>query len=131
IVHLKNAVQDDPASAEARLLLGTAYLRVGDFPSAEKELEVALENGADAGQTLPPLGEALLRQGKFDELLDRLQPGDRAPEIETKILALRAYAHIGKQELDKAEALLRQAIALQPEAPQARLGLALLHRQRG
>jgi putative PEP-CTERM system TPR-repeat lipoprotein len=131
IIHLKNAIQGEPTLAEARLLLGGAYLRIGDYAGAEKELETALEHGASPSDALPILGQAYLRQSKFDELLDRLTPGDRGVEVEAQLLALRAYAHLGKQEFDKGEALLRQAIALQPDAPQARLGLALLHRQRG
>jgi putative PEP-CTERM system TPR-repeat lipoprotein len=131
IVHLKNAVQDDPASAEARLLLGGAYVRVADYPSAEKELKLALDNGADSKDVLPLLGQTYLRQGKFDELLDRVLPADRGVQVESQILAMRAFAHMGKQELDKAESALRQAIALEPTSGQARLGLAMLYRQRG
>src|SRR5262249_37690611 len=47
IIEFKNALQKDPNLAAARLGLGETELSVGDVQSAEKELERALDLGAD------------------------------------------------------------------------------------
>src|SRR6478609_3686536 len=44
-IELKTALQKDPNLAAARLELGEADLAMGDFPSALKELERALDLG--------------------------------------------------------------------------------------
>ncbi len=43
VIQLKNALQENPNLAEARLLLGKTQLQGGDLASAEKELRKALE----------------------------------------------------------------------------------------
>ncbi len=45
VIELKNALQQDNQSAEARYLLGKVYLESGDVLSAEKELQRALDLG--------------------------------------------------------------------------------------
>ena len=45
LIELKNALQKDAQSAEARWLLGSAYLAMGDAVAAEKELSRAQRLG--------------------------------------------------------------------------------------
>jgi len=35
VLELKSVLQEQPASREARVVLGQAYLRAGDYPNAE------------------------------------------------------------------------------------------------
>ena len=44
-IELKNALQKDPGNAEARLLLGELYLKLGNGLAAEKEFRRAQELG--------------------------------------------------------------------------------------
>ena len=45
IIQLRNALQQNPADGEVRLLLGRASLQTGDPVSAQRELRKALEYG--------------------------------------------------------------------------------------
>ncbi len=54
-IQLKNVLLTEPENGSARLLLGKAYLRQGDWPSAEKELSRALNLGVSREQVLKPL----------------------------------------------------------------------------
>jgi len=72
----------------------------------------------------------LLRQGKFADVLDLIQPGDRAPALESRIRTALGAAAAGLNDRSKAEAMLRDAIRLDPEAAQPKAQLAqLLSRQ--
>src|SRR4051794_39674757 len=64
IIQLRNAVQTDPANGEARYMLGLAYYRSGDWPSAEQNLRGAAERGYDHDAVDAALGDALLKQEK-------------------------------------------------------------------
>ncbi|WP_026376366.1 XrtA/PEP-CTERM system TPR-repeat protein PrsT [Aestuariibacter salexigens] len=70
IVELKNAVQLEPRSAQARFELGKVYVQTGDFASAEKELNRALEYGYSAAKVIPLLSQAYQRTGALNALSD-------------------------------------------------------------
>ena len=65
VIELKNALKLDSQAAEARYLLGTAYLESGDMASARKELDRALQLGWSGEDLQPKLARALLAQGEF------------------------------------------------------------------
>lgn len=68
IVALKNAVQVEPKSAEARFALGKLYMQQNQFDSAEKELNRASEYGYNATEILPLLTQAYQRTGAYSAL---------------------------------------------------------------
>ena len=114
IIQLKNAVRADPNNIEARFDLGVAELRAGDAPSAEKDLAVARERGFEEARIVVPLGEALARQNKSAELLKQIQPGNRGPEIEARVLSLRAGAFTALRQPAEAQAAYNESIKLNP-----------------
>ena len=67
-IELKNALQQNAGNAKARSLLGKLYLETGNAPAAEKELRHASELGDADDVVLPLLAQALLAQGKLEEL---------------------------------------------------------------
>jgi Flp pilus assembly protein TadD len=73
IIELKNAIQKNPDSPQARMLLGQVYLKAGSGAEAEKELLRAQQLGISRDSLAPQLGEALLLMGEYQRLLDEIQ----------------------------------------------------------
>ena len=121
-IHLRNAVRHDPGNLEARYDLGMVNFRLGDLPSAEKDLHQALAGGFPPERVLVDYATVLLQQQKFDKVLADVRPGDRTPELEAKLRVLRAAAHTGLRQSEAAERALREALAIAPIAA-AHVGL--------
>ncbi|GAA6173993.1 hypothetical protein NBRC116592_36630 [Colwellia sp. KU-HH00111] len=68
IVELKNAIKSAPSNLNARILLGKAYMKVGNGESAEKEFNKALELGGKSEEIKPLLLEVLNYNGNYDEV---------------------------------------------------------------
>ena len=125
IIQLKNALQSDPSHVEARLMLGTQYLRTGESAAAAKEFGRARDLGAPADSWLPGYARALLLQGKFEAVLDEVQiDDDLPPEQRAELLALRGNAHLASRQVEAAVSDYDAALELQPGNPVARLGKA-------
>lgn len=123
VIVLKNAIQKNGGDREARLLLGEVYLEQGDAPSAEKELRRARQLGVAAPALPLLLGKAMLMQGQHERVLAEIGPTAPAAELPA-ILALRANALLGSGDSVQASALFAQALSLQPDLPDALLGMA-------
>ncbi len=131
IIQLKNVLQTEPDNISARVLLGRAHLQSSYGSSAEKELLAALKLGADPKEIYGALGNALLLQRKFDEILARL-PVDNPLERPTlEVLLIRARAHFELGQLDKAEIHFRDAERLDPTGVDPSLGRAQVLQARG
>jgi putative PEP-CTERM system TPR-repeat lipoprotein len=123
-IELRNAVRDAPQDPRIRARLAEIYLRLGDAASAEREARAARERNGNETDYLPILADALLRQDKFADLLDLIRPGDRDPVFESKIRTALGTAAAGLRDRTKAEALLREAIQLDPGATKPKIQLA-------
>lgn len=128
IVQLKSALQADEKHSEARLLLGKLYLAQGDFAAAEKELARARGLGQSPETVNPLLAEALLGLNEHQRLLDELPLPDAGP-ARARLLAARAQAYLGLQQVDEAQKVLAEAFPAFPSEAelhfaQARLDLA-------
>jgi putative PEP-CTERM system TPR-repeat lipoprotein len=127
IIDLKNALQKNPANAEARSLLGQIYTEFGDGDSAEKELRRALEQGAVIESLAEPLAKALLLQGKFADLLAiNVDTSQLNEDTKARLFTLRGRAYLGQGNVDEAAKQLQLALAAQPTSPAALLGQAML-----
>ena len=124
VIQLKNTLQEDPANAEARFLLGRIYLDLEDGASAEKELKRARIKGADEDLWRLNLGQAYLLQGKFDEIIEEIE-SDPIPDgsVQASILALRGQAFLGKRNIEQAEQAFEQSLTLDPNQQKAAVGL--------
>lgn len=122
MIQFKNAVASDPKNAEARMALGSAYNRVGDPLSAEKEVRKAMELGIPVERTLPELLMAQLFQRQFQKVVDATEQA--AYTSSPRVTSQRAVAlyQLGK-EAEAVEAFER-ALKADPAYPIALMGLA-------
>ncbi|MFK7914261.1 MAG: XrtA/PEP-CTERM system TPR-repeat protein PrsT [Pseudomonadales bacterium] len=90
IIELKNALQKDSAFAAGRIALGNVYLDTGDYPSALKEMERALDLGSNSSEVALGLGRAKLGLGRVQEVIGDLSARtDR--DIDLDLLLAEAY----------------------------------------
>jgi putative PEP-CTERM system TPR-repeat lipoprotein len=125
-VELRKAVRADPHNAEAHYWLGWVSLEAGDPLAAEREAEAAQQRGYDAQPTMRLLGQALLQQGKFNDLLQTMQPGGKDVALDAAILVLRGYALMGANRGDAAQAAFEDARKKAPHSVDPLLGLSRL-----
>jgi putative PEP-CTERM system TPR-repeat lipoprotein len=121
IIQLKNALQQNDAFVPARTALADIYNSAGDNVSAEKEIRKALSLGLAREEAQPILATALLKQGKFQPLLDETT-GAKAPAV----LSLRGAAFLSLGKRDEAKQAFEQALAKEPRQAAALVGMARL-----
>lgn len=131
VIDLKTAIQKNSANAQARLLLGQIYLRLGNGADAEKELRQAEAAGATGAQTYLPLLYAYLYQGEYKKLLAaRPQPGADAGTVATWN-ALAAQAEIFGGNRAQAQTYTEKSQELQPDLPENLLSRSFISRSDG
>jgi putative PEP-CTERM system TPR-repeat lipoprotein len=123
-IELKNALQKDPGNADARVLLGELYLKLGTGPAAEKEFRRAMELGADPSRWRIPLAKALILQGNYSDALLRLDGAvDLPPKQQAEVWAQRGYAQYGLGRMDLAREAFDTALTLDRDQTAATIGL--------
>lgn len=116
IIELKNAIQKNPNSPQARLLLGQAYINAGQGADAEKELKRAGELGIGQESIKVPMGEALLLQQAYQKVLLDIAPGaGTSPMNLARINRIRADAFMGLGQHKDACPLYAQILEKDPE----------------
>ena len=125
VIELKNALQKNPNSPQARLLLGEIYLKSGMGAEAESELQKAQKLGVSQETIKPLLGEALLLMGKYDRVLAEIQPGDTTskPNL-ARIYQMRGEALLKTGKLQEACNLFQQSLDTDTNNPPTYWGLA-------
>ncbi len=129
-IEFRNAVRDDPNSADAHLRLAQTQLQLADPVAAEKEFKAARDLGTDRWQIIPQLGQVYLAQNRFQDVLTEVPPDGPKPEIAAKNLMLRSMAQVGLNDIPGATASLTAAEKAAPNNVEvlmtaARLALAL------
>lgn len=121
-LQLKNALQQEPNLAEARLLLGQALLEDGQLVAAGVEVRKALELGSPQEQVLPLLARVLLAEGRPELLVERYGSTVLSrPEAQASLLSRLAQAHLVLNAPERAETAVRSALAIDAQHPEARL----------
>ncbi|WP_397536312.1 XrtA/PEP-CTERM system TPR-repeat protein PrsT, partial [Roseateles sp.] len=114
-IQLKNALQANPQSQEARLLLGLTLLATGDAAGAAVELTKAQELQAPDIKVVPALARALLQSGELPRLLaqfSKTELSDPLANADLKTSVATAFATQG--DLIKAKSLLAAENQLDP-----------------
>jgi putative PEP-CTERM system TPR-repeat lipoprotein len=132
VIQLTNVLQKNREHAEALYLLGIEYHRAGDFRSAARLLQRALDLRYDPTRVVPPLCKSLLAMGDFQRALDQTQI-DAGGDIRTQaqLVTLRGLASIGLGHTREGADLLARALEIQPELADALLGQARLAEAEG
>ena len=122
IVVLKSRLQQDPNDIDARLLLTDVYLDRGRGADALKEVEAAIDLGADPTASGQRRAEALLLLDRYDEAADQL---GTLPQDLPEVLVLQGRLALARQDTGAARDLFARAVELAPQAPWPALGVAL------
>lgn len=130
LIELKNALKKNKDNAKARFLLGKLNLEQGDPAGAEKELRIARKLGIPDESITPLLAEALLQQGKVDEVLE-LDATTLSAEARARTLAAQGVAKLYQGKKEDAEKLINQALEEYPASPQAQTAQARLLAAKG
>lgn len=69
-IEVRNALQSNPNSARARMLLGRSLFELGEPGLAIVELRKALELGQPEADVLPVLAEAMMQIGQYKRVVD-------------------------------------------------------------
>lgn len=123
IIQLKNAIQKNPEDAEVRFLLGTLYNDYGDFASADKELNKAIELHLSKDKVMPALSKAMIMLGQYQKLLDATQAGNGVTP-NADIDTMRGTAFLALKKFPEAKDAFEQALKATPNYPEAMIGLA-------
>jgi len=116
-LELRNVLQKNTKNTEARFLLGTISLHLGDNASAEKEFNRALLSGGDQQKIQPALARIYLATGRFKKLLDEIKPVDTwTAENQANILGLHALALANLDEIKPALSKLEEAKKVKHDA---------------
>jgi cellulose synthase operon protein C len=115
VIQIKNALQKNPSSGEARLMLGSALLEVGDVSAAEVELRKALELKQAPELVLPQLAKAMLAQGQAKKVIDEFSKATMASTRATADLQMTlATAYTAQGKPDLAQIALNAALVAEP-----------------
>lgn len=116
LIDAKNALQKNPESGPARLMLGRALLEAGDVAGAELELGRAQAQKVSPDETLPPLLRVYLAQGKFAKVVEQgmntpLQSNEAIADAMTSV----AVAELSQRRGQAAEEALSAALRANAE----------------
>lgn len=126
VIQLKNALQENPANIEARLMLGKIYLQAGDGASAEKEFTRAKDLNAANSYWEMSLAKAYLMQRKYQEVLDLIKTGAERPQKDQlDSWLIRGDAHLGLRQYQEAREAYGKARQLDPNSQKSMLGLIM------
>lgn len=133
IIQIKNALQQEPANAEANALLGTVYLDTGDVQRGQMQLERARDLGGEADLWMVPLMRAWQATGNSDKVLSLTDtlPETLPARLRADALALRGRVLAVNGDTEGARDTFETARRLDPGAALPPAGLARLELAQG
>jgi putative PEP-CTERM system TPR-repeat lipoprotein len=127
IIDYKNAVRLLPKNAEARLGLGQAYLNQGNYISAEKELDRAVDLEASYAKAATLLAQVKTRLNKTIEVEQLVELSEELNDNDyLTVLSYAGMATLANDERAKAHDYFSQASAISPESPYSKISQAYL-----
>ena len=125
LIQAKNAARLSPDLAEAHYLVGATYLDLGEASLAEQELRQALALNGDLRIVIPSLAKSLLKQGKYQDVLDETVP-ERFPATarSADVASSRGTALLNLKRIPAAKAAYEEALTYEADFSDALVGLA-------
>ncbi len=115
VIQLKSALQQNPDSGKARLLLGRALLASGDPAAAAVELGKARELQIPDDEVVPDLARAMLTIGEAAKLLAQFSELRLTTDVTVADLSTTmAAAQLQQRDPEKARESLAKALKAQP-----------------
>ena len=110
---LQASLKLNPNQFAARLSLGRVYLSLGDAKAAEDQLEAAVLSQPGNAEAQIGLAKALLRQKKYADAMELLEPIANSSNNDPEIFQLLSEAYAGLGRRQDAERAASRAKALQ------------------
>lgn len=120
-IELRNAVREHPGNAEAHFRLAEVQLVTGDVVAAEREARQAIKTGYAKAAADRVLSEAMLREGKYKEVLAQFKTDGLPPAQAATLLTTRALAQLGIHDAAAAQTSIAEAEKLAPHDPKITL----------
>jgi type IV pilus assembly protein PilF len=127
---LESALEIDPKSAEAHILLAIVYQAQGeDDKLVEREYKIALRHAPESSQALNNYGTFLFARGRYEEARERLEKAVLDPAYPRRA---QAYENLGLCELrlgdtEAADLSFQRSLRLNSALARSNLELADLH----
>ena len=126
-IHLKNLLQVDPSDWQGRVMLASVYAHSFDWPGAEKELRLALSNGANRNVAVPALLAALARSANAETMIELAESANvDTSEAKADVAYWNAVALQRKSNAAAAKAQFDAALTLNPQHTGSKVGLLRL-----
>lgn len=124
-IELKNVLQQDTNNSAARLLLGQIYLTIGNAPAAIIEINKAIQTNQSSDTAFSLLGDALLLDGKADEILTRFASNPTETDSLKAVKATyRGDANLQLKDIDSAKSAYQTALQYDAQNDRTLLGMA-------
>ena len=129
-IELKNYLQRNPQSGEARYLLGLQAQKRGDGAAALIEFQRAIDLKHPDTIVVPAIAKSLLAQGKFKQIIDEFGSTQLSEPLATaELQGLVAQALHFDGDLQAASALINRAAAAAPASESVQLAKASFEAQ--
>ncbi|RNC67196.1 MAG: PEP-CTERM system TPR-repeat protein PrsT [Desulfuromonadales bacterium] len=127
IVLLKNAVEKDQNYFDGRYKLAKAYMQVGKFEQAEKELQKALRQDPSHTEIRLELSKIYNSLNKPDMAISEAQEYLKSKPASPDALEVLAVSYIMKKMIPEGEKFLKEVLQQEAERSSAKLQLARLY----
>ncbi len=132
VIELKNELQANGQSTEARFLLGQELLVQGDAKGAEIELQKAYDQKFDADRVVPLLVKSQLLQGQTEKVIAQATKWPvTAPAAKAELQTMVGISLLNTGKLDDAMNAFGEATKFVPDYPEAVLGQARIMASKG
>lgn len=111
-------------SAAFDFILANLYFQEGNLAKAEQYYRSAIAKHPDFRRAYKNLGLVLVQDGNFEDAIPVISKAMDLGEVDGRSYGLLGYAYLTKERYYASDAAYRQAILMQPEVKDWKIGLA-------